>query len=136
MMIRATNTVLSHSRSSNLARMTYNSLFLCCYTLKKNSTCLVLLYLFLLTLLFFFTLLIFFTFSCFLAPVDCLISHSLCHHVITPAEGLLLKQQPQRQTVVLRRAHFAEVTSNTIMMPPASIFEVVSNSLKSNMNHV
>lgn len=43
-----------------------------------------------------------------LAPVDCLISHTLCHHVIIPAEGLLLKQQPQRQTVVLRKAHLAE----------------------------
>lgn len=42
------------------------------------------------------------------APVDCLISHTLCHHVIRPAEGFLLKQQPQRQTVVLRKAHLAE----------------------------
>lgn len=111
MKIWAINTLFSHSVSSGLARITYNSLGLGCFCLENNfSKLLVLLYQLGLTLAFLFFLFFFLASSIqgLLAPVDCLISHTLCHHVITPAEGLFLKQQPQRQTVVLRKAHLAE----------------------------
>lgn len=105
--------------------MAYNSLCLGCLYLENFSKFLVLLYLLGLTLVFFHFFLVS-SIQGLLAPVDCLISHSLCHHVITPAEELLLKQQPQKQNVVLKRHVLQRVTSNTIMMPPAFIFEVVS----------
>lgn len=108
MKIWAINILFSHSVSSGLARMTSNSLgFSTLKIIFKTFGAFVSPWPnFSLSFFSFFFLAS--SIQGLLAPVDCLISHTLCHHVITPAEGFLLKQQPQRQTVVLRKAHLAE----------------------------